>query len=123
MGLQRGFALFANDVLQQEFEQLAFHIEGTAAGLTDYALTLPSYHAVDLVEMTVAPGHTLHALVPDARPSYLAFGDSITHGLGQQSASHLSYIRLLNCARRRLIASTVAARLATASCICCMAPP
>lgn len=91
MGLRHGFALFANGALLREFDRLAFEADAPATGIVDYELTLPSYQGVELTSMRLAPGHGLLALPIDARPGYVAFGDSITNGLGQQSGSHLAY--------------------------------
>ena len=90
-GLQRGFALFANGVLVQEFDQLVFGFNAPRSGVNDYELVLPSYHAVDLIGLALAQAHALLAVAPDTRPVYAAMGDSITNGLGQQSGSHLGY--------------------------------
>lgn len=95
MGLRQGFAVYCDDALLQVDEALDLRIEAPAAGVHDYQLVLPSYAAVDLVRLALAPGHVLLPLAPDRRPVYVAMGDSITNGLGQQSASHLSYPFLL----------------------------
>jgi lysophospholipase L1-like esterase len=95
-GLQRGFALFANGVLVQEFDQLAFGFNAPRSGVNDYELVLPSYHAVDLIGLALAQAHSLLAHAPDERPVYAAMGDSITNGLGQQSGSHLGYAFLVS---------------------------
>lgn len=95
MGLRQGFAVLCDGALLQVAEHLDLRIEAPAPGPHDYAIVLPSYAAVDLVRLALAPGHGLLPLPPDARPVYVAMGDSITNGLGQQSASHLSYPFLL----------------------------
>jgi lysophospholipase L1-like esterase len=91
MGLRQGFAVFCDDTLLQVSERLDLRIAAPAPGVHDYQIVLPSYAAVDLVRLALAPGHDLLPLPPDRRPVYVAMGDSITNGFGQQSASHLSY--------------------------------
>lgn len=93
--LRQGFAVFCDGALLQVGERLDLHIAAPAPGVHDYQIVLPSYAAVDLVRLALAPGHALLPLPPDKRPVYVAMGDSITNGLGQQSASHLSYPFLL----------------------------
>lgn len=95
INLRQGFAVVCDGVLLQVGERLDLRIAAPAPGMHDYQIVLPSYAAVDLVRLALAPGHALLPLPPDKRPVYVAMGDSITNGLGQQSASHLSYPFLL----------------------------
>lgn len=99
LSLRQGFAVHVDGREWQVAETLDVAIDAPGPGMHDYAVSLPSYRAVDLRGMQLADGFRLAAAAPDHRPVLVAIGDSNTNGLGQQSASHLGYAAVL--ARRR----------------------
>ncbi len=92
MGLTQAFAVFADSTLINVFESLEFTIDSpNRDSIVDYEVTLPSLHAVNFIGMTLEEGHTLKPLPPNNLPDYVAIGNSITHGTGHQSATHVTY--------------------------------
>ena len=61
-----------------------------------YEIILPTYTDLALTGLEIADGSKLIAFHPAKRKTYLAFGDSITHGRGQGGASYLTYPFLLS---------------------------
>ncbi|MBK3519237.1 sulfatase-like hydrolase/transferase [Carboxylicivirga marina] len=62
---------------------------------TVFEIVLPSLINLKLHQLIVDEGADLEVFTPDKKPVYLAIGNSITHGVGQGSASYLSYPYLL----------------------------
>lgn len=62
---------------------------------TLFEVVLPSWSNVALTRMEIDDNHDLAAFTLAKRPIYLALGNSITHGVGQGSASYLTYPYLL----------------------------
>jgi len=102
-GKHRGaeFGVFENGKLTQEFkfpnaqETMQLHIKSEAQGSSLFEVALPSWSNVQLVEMEIDDGATL---IAPATPQkiYVALGDSITHGVGQGSATHRTWPFLLS---------------------------
>lgn len=62
---------------------------------TLFEVVLPSWANVALTQMEIDDHSDLVAFTPQSKPIYLAIGNSITHGVGQGSASYLTYPYLL----------------------------
>lgn len=62
---------------------------------TLFEVVLPSLSNVALTKLEIDDLQELGACTPERRPIYLALGNSITHGVGQGSASYLTYPYLL----------------------------
>lgn len=60
-----------------------------------YEVVLPSWANADFLGLTLDDGYDLLANPAVDKPIYAAFGDSITHGTGQQSKAYLTYPFLL----------------------------
>ena len=58
-------------------------------------MVLPSFCHVALTELSILGPSKLSACTAEKRPIYLAIGNSITHGVGQGSATFLTYPYLL----------------------------
>ncbi|TLX72768.1 hypothetical protein E9993_16630 [Labilibacter sediminis] len=68
-----------------------FVITNDQATLSEYEVYFPSLHGLKFLGMDIDEASTLSALPVDTRPTYVAVGNSITHGVGQDNASHLTY--------------------------------
>lgn len=91
MSLHQGFAVRIDGAAAFSADTLSFGIDSPGPGLHDYVVSLPSYYAVELAGMTLDDGHALVTPLDRRLPVYVAIGDSITQGLGQQSAADLGY--------------------------------
>lgn len=61
-----------------------------------YEIVLPSWSNPHLTSFNVDNGFHLETLKSDPKPIYVALGDSISHGVGQDSASFLNWPWLLS---------------------------
>jgi lysophospholipase L1-like esterase len=52
---------------------------------------LPSWANVEFFDMRIDDGASMLSYTPPVKPKYVALGDSITHGTGQQSYTHKTY--------------------------------
>jgi len=59
-------------------------ITSPAAGMHTYMITLPPFCTMVFKGLTLPEGETLSDLSLPGRPVYIAYGNSITHGQGQQ---------------------------------------
>jgi len=92
LGLENGFAIYADSSRIAIKEELSFTIDAPESDSSvRYTILLPSIYAINLTEMILADGYQLEPIQPDNRPVYAAIGNSITHGTGHQSASFLTY--------------------------------
>lgn len=60
-----------------------------------YEIILPSYTNLSLTKLEIEEGSDLVAYQPEQKKVYLSFGDSITHGRGQDGCTYLTYPFLL----------------------------
>ncbi|MCG8581747.1 MAG: SGNH/GDSL hydrolase family protein [Bacteroidales bacterium] len=67
--------------------------QGDEASL--FEITMPSLANVGLVKLELIKGASLLSVQKEEKPVYLAIGNSITHGVGQGSATFLTYPYLL----------------------------
>lgn len=103
-GLNRGseFGVFADGGLLTshrfgpEQQDLVFEIEHAGLEAVDWEISLPSFSNVEFYLLEIDASHGLEASPIPRRKTYAALGDSITHGTGQGSASHLSWPFLLS---------------------------
>ncbi|MDB4297413.1 GDSL-type esterase/lipase family protein [Flavobacteriaceae bacterium] len=51
----------------------------------EYEITLPIFTDANVVKIMLEDGYSLASFSPTSKPVYLAYGDSITHGQGQDS--------------------------------------
>ncbi len=61
-----------------------------------YTVILPSYSNFSLTGLALDSNSKLSNYKPERKKIYIAFGDSITHGRGQEGASYLTYPYLLS---------------------------
>jgi lysophospholipase L1-like esterase len=99
-GMNRGseFAAYINGRLIKSFrfnpkqDVLNIRVENNVAeGPALWELTLPSFANVELVSMAIDKDSSLIEAGALAGKIYVALGDSITHGTGQGSATHLTW--------------------------------
>jgi lysophospholipase L1-like esterase len=103
-GLNRGseFGIFADGVLVTSHrfgpreQELVFELESSGASPVDWEVSLPSFADVELIALEVDASRGLTEPAVSERKTLVALGDSITHGTGQGSASHLSWPFLLS---------------------------
>ncbi len=62
-----------------------------ADALSEYKVVLPSLANLALTAFKISPSSTLTKIASKRKAKYIALGDSITHGVGQGSASYLTY--------------------------------
>ncbi|PXY03165.1 hypothetical protein DF185_03510 [Marinifilum breve] len=75
---------------------LSFDIESAhKAKEVSYEISLPNWSNVGLVNIELEEGHHLKEIKSEEKPVYVAYGNSITHGTGQQ-ASHQTYPFILS---------------------------
>lgn len=60
-----------------------------------YEIILPSYSNLSLTKLELDKGSELATYTPETKKIYLSFGDSITHGRGQDGKTYLTYPFLL----------------------------
>lgn len=65
-------------------------------GKAEWEITMPSFANVALIGIELTEGYTLEANKKKKQPVYIALGNSITHGVGQNSATYLTYPFLLS---------------------------
>lgn len=71
-------------------------LDSLSSKMAVYEIILPTYTNLALTGLEIADGSKLVAFHSAKRKTYLAFGDSITHGRGQGGASFLTYPFLLS---------------------------
>lgn len=92
----RNFAVFKNGKLLQEgIKTLSFEVINAAEDHAEWTVSLPSFSGVKFNGLKLTEGYSLSSLDEDERPVYAAIGNSITHGVGQDNGSHLTYPFLL----------------------------
>ncbi|TLX71262.1 SGNH/GDSL hydrolase family protein [Labilibacter sediminis] len=81
---------------KQSAQDMQLEIENASPGKeTLIEVVLPSFCNVSLTNIVLSDGKDLIPFTPEKKPFYLALGNSITHGVGQGSASYLTYPYLL----------------------------
>jgi len=75
---------------------LSFTVSTGSDKLKEIELTLPSFSNPKLKSITLDDGSQIEPLKDPAEKTYVALGDSITHGVGQNSATYLTYPYLLS---------------------------
>ena len=105
-GINRGasFAIFRNNELLETIDfnrnessklmKIHFH-ENCNEKEKLYEIVLPSLCNVSLTKFEILDNFELISFIPYHKSTYLAFGNSITHGVGQGSASYLTYPYIL----------------------------
>jgi lysophospholipase L1-like esterase len=105
-GNNRGaeFAVLQNNKLtktkafkgKEHLNDMGLIIENITPGKeTLFEVVMPSFCNVALTKMTIDEKHNLLPFSSDKKPIYIALGNSITHGVGQGSATYLTYPYLL----------------------------
>ena len=91
------FAVFANDQFLKDFtfkkmksDKMTFSVDSPKDGVNTYEVTLPSWSNAKFQGLEIDNDSTIQSYNYD-RPIYVAFGDSISHGVGQRSATHLTW--------------------------------
>jgi lysophospholipase L1-like esterase len=75
---------------------LSFEFGNPGSDPVNWEVSLPSFAGVELTMLEIDKAQGLLDPGPGPRRTYAALGDSITHGTGQGSASHLSWPFLLS---------------------------
>lgn len=105
-GENRGaqFAVLQNNEITQMLDffgesskqKMGINIQNQFPGTeTLFEIVLPSWANVALVEFEIDDSSSLVNFKEEQKPIYIAIGNSITHGVGQGSASYLTYPYLL----------------------------
>lgn len=103
--LNRGseFAAFLDGQYTQSYrfnrnqQEMAIRLEGGQDGSSRlWELTLPSFSNPQLLAFEIEKGAVLESPRVGGRKVYVALGDSITHGTGQGSATHLTWPFILS---------------------------
>jgi lysophospholipase L1-like esterase len=69
-----------------------FTIHSVSPGTASvFEVVMPSWSNTEWTDMKIAGDASLFPCDPPAKKKYVAFGDSITHGTGQESYSHWTY--------------------------------
>ncbi len=77
---------------QESSQQMTIEVVNQHPGLSTYfEVVMPSWANVALNSMELWGTSELEELADDSKPVYLAIGNSITHGVGQGSATYLTY--------------------------------
>ena len=103
-GLNRGseFGIFADGIFVSSHRfgakatTLSFDIENPGSKQTNWLVTLPTFANLELVSLEIDPRFELVATGMPEKGVFVALGDSITHGTGQGSATHLTWPFLLS---------------------------
>lgn len=91
------FALYENGSLVKTYKfkrkdkQLLIHYKSDNNQYKEYRLTLPSWSNVALKAITLDDNSIILPIKTSRKAKYVAIGDSITHGVGQGSATQLTY--------------------------------
>ncbi len=95
-----GYGIFENGTMIAEYDfvkdtntpETVFTIESTTPGTASvFQITLPSWANVEFFDMRIDEGASMLPCELPVRKRYVALGDSITHGTGQQSYTHRTY--------------------------------
>jgi len=104
-GMNRGseFAVFIDGMFKSKHvfnakqKEMEFEVASkSAVGEATWEVTLPSWSNPELMSLEVKGGSGLLPMSETRRGVYVALGDSITHGTGQGSATHLTWPFLLS---------------------------
>lgn len=86
------FAVFKNGELYQDnIRSDEFTLTNFEEDLAEWKITLPSFDGMVFNGLELVDGYTLHSMPASNKPKYFAIGNSITHGVGQDNAGHLTY--------------------------------
>jgi lysophospholipase L1-like esterase len=97
-----GFGVFENGTLLKEYKYNAreseIHVRITSGseGLSLFEIMLPSFAQVEFLGLTLDEGASLKKPDIPVRPVYVALGDSISHGTGQDGYGHKTWPFLLS---------------------------
>lgn len=95
------FGIYQDGVFDRSVTNLAVATDSRNPGsFVTYELACPSYARVAFTGLALEADAQLLPAPPTCRPRYAAFGDSITHGYGQDPSSYLTYPWKLAQARR-----------------------
>ncbi len=95
-----GYGVFENGTRIAEYDfakdtntpETVFTIQSATPGTASvFEVTLPSWANVEFFDMRIDEGASMLPYELPVRKQYVAMGDSITHGTGQQSYTHRTY--------------------------------
>ncbi len=103
-GENRGseFGVFENEALIREFKfpktekPVKLEIQSKDAGSSFFEIALPSWANAEFLSMNIDDNAHLDRLPVAEKKVYVALGDSISHGVGQGSATHKTWPFLLS---------------------------
>jgi lysophospholipase L1-like esterase len=97
-----GFGIFENGQHVEEFkfnpktESIELNVNSNSMGASNYEIALPSYSTIEFLGLELDPNHDLKEQCQADRPVYVALGDSISHGVGQDGFGHKTWPFLLS---------------------------
>lgn len=100
--LGSGFGVFENGNLIQEFKfgpkdtVAVLEFESTKPGASQFEIALPSFASVEFQGLEVDDFAEVRSVLEDDKPIYVALGDSISHGVGQDGFGHKTWPYLLS---------------------------
>ena len=93
---QKVFGIFKNGEFFTEINSLELEFENLEGQVkTEWEVVLPSFYGLDFGGIEIDTNADLYKTTRVKRPVYVAIGNSITHGVGQNGAGFLTYPFLL----------------------------
>jgi len=93
---QKKFGVFKNGKFYSEKTGPVFLIENdTKNEFSEWKIVLPAFYGIDFLGIEIDPNASLKKIEQRKRLVYVAIGNSITHGVGQNGAGYLTYPYLL----------------------------
>lgn len=90
------FAVFKDGELYQDgITDDVFTFTNFAEDNAVWTVSLPNFNGIQFDGLDVVDGYSLELVLQEAKPQYFAIGNSITHGIGQENSSHLTYPYLI----------------------------
>jgi lysophospholipase L1-like esterase len=96
------FGVYENGGLIREFffpqktAEVVLDVDSTQKGLSCFEVTLPTHADAVFRNVEICDDAELKPVPESARPVYVALGDSISHGVGQEGATHKTWPFLLS---------------------------
>jgi len=96
------FGVFENGKLVKEFKfnpkttEAVLEIQSMEAGESRFEIALPSFANVEFQGLEIDDGTAIETIPDRGRKTYVALGDSISHGVGQDGTTHKTWPFLLS---------------------------
>lgn len=92
---QKVFGIYKNGKFFKKVSGTKFSFTNTDANYADWKIVLPTFCGVDFTGVEIENNSELKKVRQKKKPVYVAIGNSITHGVGQNGAGYLTYPFLL----------------------------